>query len=333
MKALIKKFVEATGPSGFENNVRDLVKAEIAPYVDRMEVDALGSLIAWKGKKSQGGKRVMLSAHIDEIGLIATHVDEKGFVRFTILGAVRQLTCLGNRVVFQNGTRGVIGSERLEDPGKAPAFEQMYIDVGATSRETCPVKVGDAATFDRGFLELSENRLAAKSMDDRVGVAVQVEVIKQLKSSPNELVFVFSTQEEVMLRGATTAAYAVDPEIGISIDVTGSGDTPRGIKMDTALGKGPAIKVRDAGMISDPRLVKRMVEAAEKLGIPSQLEILEGGTTDARAIQTTRAGVPSGCVSIPCRYIHTPSEVLDYQDVLNSVKLLVELLSRPIELE
>ena len=103
--------------------------------------------------------------------------------------------------------------------------------------------------------------------------------------------------------------------------------------MDTALGKGPAIKVRDAGMISDPRLVKRMVEAAEKLGIPSQLEILEGGTTDARAIQTTRAGVPSGCVSIPCRYIHTPSEVLDFQDVLNSVKLLVELLSRPIELE
>ncbi len=333
MKALIKKFVEAAGPSGFENAVRDLVKAEIAPYVDRIEVDALGSLIAWKGSRQPGGKRVMISAHLDEIGVIATHVDQNGFVRFTPLGAVRPHTCLGGRVIFQNGTRGVIGSERLEDLARTPGFEQMFIDVGAASREDCPVRTGDAGSFDRDFVALSENRLAAKAMDDRIGVAVQVEVIRQLKASPNELVFVFSTQEEVMLRGATTAAYAVDPEIGISIDVTVSGDTPRGIKMETALGKGPAIKVRDAGMISDPRLVRHMCAAAERLGIPVQLEILEGGTTDARAIQTTRAGVPAGCVSIPCRYIHSPSEVLDYQDVINSVKLLVELLGHPIDLQ
>jgi endoglucanase len=149
-------------------------------------------------------------------------------------------------------------------------------------------------------------------------------------SSPHQLFFVFSVQEEVGLRGAMTAAFGVDPDLGLAVDVTASGDTPKGIKMEVGLGKGPAIKVRDEGMLADPRLVDWMQASAKRKKIPFQLEVLVGGTTDARSIQLTRAGVPAGCLSIPCRYIHTPSEMVDFDDVQHAVELLVDLLSRPI---
>lgn len=332
MKELIQKLVESIGPSGYEQAVRDVVRAEVQDLADEIRVDALGSLIVRKGSKREGGARIMLSAHMDEIGVIATHIDEKGFVRFTTIGGVRPHTCIGGRVRFLNGARGLIGMERPEDATKLPTFDQLYIDVGATGRADCPVKVGDLAAFDRPFLDLGD-RMVSKAMDDRISVAVMIEALKALKDTPHEVFFVFSTQEEVGLRGATTAAYGVDPEIGLSVDVTGTGDTPRGGRMAVGLGGGPAIKVRDGGMLSDPRVVRWMVETAEKAGLPYQLEVLEGGTTDARAIQLTRAGVPSGCLSIPTRYIHSPSEMVDTNDVQNSVKLLVALLSAPVSLE
>jgi putative aminopeptidase FrvX len=331
MKELIQKLVEAVGPSGYEAVVREIVRAEIAGLVDDIQVDALGNLIARKGTRGPGGMRIMLSGHMDEIGVIATHIDEKGFVRFTTIGGVSPATCIGGRVKFLDGTRGLIAMERLESPDRLPGFEQLYIDVGAASRETCPVKVGGVAAFDRPYVELN-GRLVSKAMDDRIAVAVMIQALKELKNSPNELYFVFSTQEEVGLRGATTAAYGVDPELAVAVDVTRTGDTPKGIKMEVALGKGPAVKVRDSGMLADPRVVRWMVQTAEQAGIAYQLEVLEGGTTDARAIQLTRAGVPAGCLSIPTRYIHSPSEMVDYQDVLQSVRLLVELISRPVQL-
>lgn len=331
MKDLIKKLVESVGPSGFETAVRNLIRAEIEGLVDEIRVDALGNLIARKGKKASDGQCIMLSAHMDEIGVMVTHIDENGFVRFTTIGGVRPHTCYGGRVRFVNGVSGMIAGERLESPDKVHTFEQMYIDVGATSRATCPVKVGDAAAFDRPMLDLGD-RMISKAMDDRVSCAVQIEVLRQLKNTPHEVYVVFSTQEEVGLRGATTAAFAVNPDIGISVDVTGVGDTPKSSKMEVSLGKGPTVKVRDGGMISDPRLVRFMADTAEKAGIPYQLEILEAGTTDARAMQVTRAGMPASCVSIPTRYIHSPSEMVDYRDVQNAVKLLVELLSHPIVL-
>jgi len=330
MKTLIQKLVETVSPSGYEAPIRSVIRAEIEGLADHVKVDALGSLLVRKGQT--GGKRIMLSAHMDEIGIIATHVDENGFVRFTTIGGVRPNTCLGGRVRFLNGTQGVIGAERQEDPGKMLTFPQMFIDVGATSRKDCPVKVGDVAAFERPFADMGK-RLVSKAMDDRISVAVLIETMRQLKSTPHEVYFVFSTQEEVGLRGATTAAYGVDPDLGIAVDVTGTGDTPKGAVMAVGLGKGPAIKVRDGGMLSDPRVVDWMVSTAEKAKLPYQLEVLEGGTTDARAIQLTRAGIPSGCVSIPCRYIHSPSEMVDYDDVQNAVRLLVALLSGPAELE
>jgi putative aminopeptidase FrvX len=331
MKTLIQKLVETPSPSGYEAQIRLVIRSEVESLSDEIKVDALGNLIARKGKGSSGGLKVMLSAHIDEIGIIATHVDDNGFVRFTTIGGVRPLNCVGGRVRFLNGQIGVIGVERSEDPAKVPAIDQMFIDLGFTSRKVASVKVGDIAAFERPFTDLGD-RLVSKAMDDRIGVAVLIETLRQIKSTPHQLYFVFSTQEEVGLRGATTAAFGVDPDLGLAVDVTGTGDTPKGSKMEVSLGKGPAIKVRDGGMLSDPRVVDWMVRTAEKAKLPYQLEVLEGGTTDARAIQLTRAGVPVGCLSIPTRYVHSPSEMVDYNDVLNSVRLLVALLSQPVDL-
>ncbi len=336
MKSLIQKLVETTGPSGYESQIRDVIRAEIEPYSDENRVDALGNLIASKGQVGVGGRKIMLTAHMDEIGVIANYVDEKGFVRFTPIGGVSRQTCIGGRVRFLNGAAGVIGVEALEDRNKLPTFDQLFIDVGATSRENCPVRIGDIAAFDRPFNDLGE-RLVSKAMDDRIGVAVLIETLRRISEGNNPIshqcFFVFSVQEEVGLRGATTAAFGLDPDIGIAMDVTASGDTPKGIKMEVALGHGPAIKVRDSGMLSDRRIVDWMERAAKEAQLPYQMEVLEAGTTDARAMQLTRAGIPAGAISIPCRYIHAPSEMVDFNDVENAVRLAVELLSHPVEWE
>jgi len=332
MKSLIQKFVETPGPSGYESIIRQVIRAEVEPLADQVTVDALGNLIVRKGTPSSNGMKIMLAAHMDEIGLIATHIDENGFVRFTTIGGVRAYNCPGGRVRFLNGTCGVIGIENLDNPSSTPLFDQMFIDVGAGARKDCSVRVGDVAVFERPYLDLGK-RLVAKSMDDRTGVAVLIETLRQIDNSPHEIYFVFSVQEEVGVRGATTAAYGIDPQLGLAVDVTGTGDTPRGIKMEVGLGKGPAIKVRDAGMLADPRVIDWMVRTAEKAKLPYQLEILEGGTTDARAMQLARAGVPAGCLSIPSRYIHSPSEMVDYNDVQQAVKLMVALVSQPVELK
>lgn len=328
MKPLLQKLTETFSPSGYESAIRDVIRAEIEPLADEIRVDALGNLIARKGK---GGKKIMMAAHMDEIGLIASHVDENGFVRFTTIGGVYPQMLMGARVRFHSGVPGILYSEPLEKPGDTPAIEKMFIDVGASSRATCPVKVGEVAAFDRPFLDLGD-RLVAKSMDDRIGCLVSIETLRALTETPNEVYFVFTTQEEVGTRGAETSAFGIDPDLGFSLDVTGWGDTPGRKHFDIALGKGPAIKIKDGGMLSDPRIIRWMVNTAEANGIPYQREVLLGGTTDARAMQLVRAGVPVGCISIPCRYVHSPSEMVDYNDVQNAIKLATALLANPVEL-
>jgi endoglucanase len=206
-----------------------------------------------------------------------------------------------------------------------PSFDQLYIDVGARDRESCPVHVGAMGGFDRAFVA-RDGRWTAKAMDDRIGCAVLIETLRTLREGretiPHTIHFVFSAQEEVGTRGATTAAYHLNPEIGIAVDVTGTGDTPKARPMAVSLGAGAAIKVKDGGMISHPGLVSLMVERAEEASIPYQLEVLTGGTTDARAMQLVHGGVISGCVSVPCRYVHTVSETVDAGDVEGSVRLL-----------
>jgi endoglucanase len=169
-------------------------------------------------------------------------------------------------------------------------------------------------------------------MDDRISVAILIEALRTIKQTPNELYFVFTVQEEVGVRGATTAAFGIDPDLGLAVDVTMTGDTPKAQKMEVSLGKGPAIKVRDSGMLADPRVIDWMVTTAKGAKIPYQMEILVSGSTDARAIQLNRVGVPAGCLSIPCRYVHSQSEMVDLQDVEYAVKLLLELIANPVSL-
>jgi endoglucanase len=333
VKKLLQTLTETFGPSGYEEEVRRIVRSEVEALADEVRVDTLGNLIARKrpAKATQTTKKVMIAAHMDEIGIIVSHVDEHGFVRFSPIGGVFRRYVLGGRVRFLNGTPGIIGFDRLDNVNELPTLDKVYIDVGATSPKDCPVGVGDIAAFDRQYSDLG-NRLVAKSMDDRVGVLVAIETLRALKSSPYDLYFVFTTQEEVGARGAATSAYGVDPDIGIALDVTPTGDTPHALKMEMALGKGPCIKIQDMGMIADPRVVQWMIQAAEKNKIPYQREVLLVGWTDAKAIQATRAGVPSGCISIPVRYVHSPSEMVDYADVQNAVKLLTAVLRTPVDL-
>jgi endoglucanase len=332
MKSLIQKLVESTGPSGFEAPVREIIIGELDSFVDEIKVDRLGNIIARQGKESEKGMNVMLSAHMDEIGIIVTHVDDNGFARFSAIGGVQPRNCAGGRVRFLNKASGVIGWEPTSSKFRVAEIKDMFIDLGVDNRKECPVQIGDVGVFARTFSEMGD-RLVSKAMDDRIGVAILIESVKLLKKTPHQIFAVFSTQEEVGLRGATTAAYGVNPDIGIAIDVTVAGDTPKAEASKVVLGKGPAIKVKDGGMISDHRVVKWMENTARKSKIPVQREILLGGTTDAKAIQLTRSGVPVGCISIPCRYVHSPSEMIDINDTQNAVSLLVHLLSQPINLK
>ena len=331
MKELIKKLTEVYGPSGHEQKIRQLIREEIRGHAQEIRTDALGNLIALKRGTGKGDK-VMLAAHMDEIGVMVTHVDEKGFCRFTNIGGVFPLNVVGGRVVFGDGALGVIGIETKRlDRSKAPTLDQLFIDVGAKDKASCPVKVGDAAGFTRPFEDLGD-RLVSKTMDDRIGCAVIIETLHQLKKSPHDVYFVFTVQEEITLAGAGTSAYGINPDVALAVDVTGVGDTPEASHMNVALGNGPAVKVQDGGMVAHGGVKNLMVKRAQEAKLPYQMEVLPGGTTDAKAMQVVREGIPSGCLSIPCRYIHSPSEMVDYDDVQNSVKLLLAILAKPIEL-
>jgi endoglucanase len=334
MNELIKTLVEAYGPSGFEDGMRELIRPMVEPYADEISVDAMGNLIARKRPaESTAGNalKIMVAAHMDEIGVMVSHITEEGFLRFTNIGGINPRTLSGSRVQFADGRIGVVHGEPLPDRANVHPLGKHYIDVGATSRDDCPVEVGAAAGFERPFIAQG-SRLTAKSMDDRIGCAIAIDALRRLSSTPHDVHFVFSVQEEIGTRGAQVAANAIAPDVGIALDVTLTGDMPEADSMAVALGKGPAIKVKDSGMIAHQGLVNLMKQRATEAGIPFQLEVLVGGTTDARPMQIAGPGCAAGCISIPCRYVHTQSETVDAGDVEDSVRLLVEILEKPIAL-
>ena len=253
-------------------------------------------------------------------------------MRFAPIGGVFGRYLLSGRVRFLNGVQGLVGYDRLEKITEIPTTDKMFIDVGATNRKNCPVKVGDVAAFDRSFQDFG-TRLVAKSLDNRAGVLVAIETLRALKSTPNEVHFVFTTQEEVGTRGAGTAAFGIEPEIAIAVDVTPTGDTPDAHKLEVALGKGPAVKIRDVGMLADAGVVRWMIRTAEKARLPYQREVLTIGSTDAMSMQISRAGVLAGALSVPVRYVHSPSEMVAMDDLQNTVKLLTALLKSPVNLD
>ncbi|MBP7175796.1 MAG: M42 family metallopeptidase [Thermoclostridium sp.] len=320
MIALLKDLAGAYGPSSREEEVRDLIQKNITPYVDEVYTDTMGNLIA---VKKGFGKRIMLAAHMDEIGVVAAYIDEKGFIRFSNIGGVSPFIAVGQRVSFGKGIIGVVRYEEALEEMKDLKLNRMYIDIGTKSREETSVFVqpGDMGVFIGQTLE-QNGRYISKALDNRIGCAILVALAQQIKNPPNEVIFAFTVQEEVGLRGAGPAAFSIKPDMAVAVDVTMTGDTPECKPLALELGKGPAVMIKDARTISHPHVKDALIRSAVEKNIPYQLEVIGVGANDAGVIHTTAGGIPSGGVSIPCRYTHSPCEMVDKNDVMNAVELL-----------
>lgn len=321
---LLQRLTAAFGPSGCEGEVRGVLSEQIAPYVDECTADTLGNLIA---HKKGPGKKLMFSAHMDSVGLVVTHVEKEGYLRFGSLGWLPERDIRRQSVVFQSGLRGVIALPEDKEEDKSVKLDDLYIDIGARSREEALklVQLGDVAIYDAPTW-LQNGRVFSKYLDNRSGCAALVAGLAQIKAPANDLWFVFSTQEEVGLRGARPAAFGVDPDVGIAVDVTLSDDLLGAAhSCSSVLGKGPGVKVMDSSVICQPELVRWMNEVAGRAGIAVQQDIMRSGGTDAGAIQPSRSGVYAGGICIPCRYTHSPVEVCDLGDIEAGARLVAAL--------
>lgn len=322
----LEKLTQSFSPSGREEEICDIIFEEIKDYADSVYKDTLGNLIV---RKEGNGKKIMFSAHTDEIGIMITYIDDKGFLRFSPIGWVDPFYALYQRVKFQNGITGVISYEEKTDAIKDIKMKNLFIDIGAKDKEEAQkmVSIGDTAQFVGDFV-INGDRVMSKTLDNRAGVYVLTEAIKRIKSN-NDLYFVFTSQEEVGLRGAKTSTFDIFPDFAIAVDVTDTGDTPECNYMAVSLGDGPCIKIKDQSVICDRELVQRIKSVATNNSIPYQLEVLEHGGTDAGAMHITRSGVKTGAISIPTRYIHSTCETCDINDIKNAI-LLVEKIADEI---
>ena len=328
MLNLMKKYTAPFSVTGNEHKLAEIIKSDIAPYVDSVTEDAMGNLIAFK-KGEDSSKRTMFAAHMDEIGFVVTYIEENGFIRVTQVGGINPVASSYSEVVFENGVKGVIAIEGGTAFGDI-AVKKMFVDIGAKNKKDAEKKVsiGTYLSLTQRMVHLANNRWAAKAFDDRVACAVLVRAAMEAKTVKYDTYYVFTVQEEVGCRGGSPAAYAIEPDLNISLDVTGVGDIPECSRMAVSLGCGPTVKVMDSSVIVPP-VVRAFIEAAAaEDGIPYQREVLRAGGTDTGAIQRTRGGILSGCISVPTRYIHTPVETVDMKDVDNAVKLLCACLKR-----
>ena len=325
----LTRLVSAFGPSGAEDEISQVIEELARPYVDEISRDTLGNLIC---RKKGSGPKIMFSAHMDSIGLVATHIGEKGFVHVGALGGVDPKAVLYTPVRFQNGTKGLICRNLGVEVEKLKVTD-LRVDVGASSREEAEklVRVGDPAVYATPTYQAG-NRAASPYLDDRIACLVLLMAMERLEETENDLYFVFSTQEEVGTRGAKTAAWTVDPDYGIAVDVTGADDEPGSRHQASSLcGKGAAVKVMDRSVICPPALVEKLMALGAEKGIPVQRDVLQMGGTDAGPIQSTRGGVYAGGISIPCRYIHTPVEMADLNDVRACADLAAAFASSKLE--
>ncbi|HWQ63024.1 MAG TPA: M42 family metallopeptidase [Methanospirillum sp.] len=337
---LLKKLSDAHGVSGFEDNIKDIIRKELSGHVDEFREDSLGNLIA---VKKGSDFSVMIASHMDEIGLMVQYIDEKGFIKFVGIGGWYNPSMYTRRVIL-HGTKGpipgVLGGKpphimTPEDRKKEIKIDELFIDIGATSAEEVAalgIEIGTPVTIDQEFTHLAGDRVSGKALDNRVGVAVLIEVIKQMKTAMT-VYGVFTVQEEVGLKGAKVSAFALNPDIAIATDVTIPGDHPGVSRKDASpeMGKGPVLVLASAagrGLLADRRLTAWLRSAGDKAKIPYQLEVGEGGNTDATIIHLVRDGIPSIPFSVPARYIHSPVEMVDLKDVYSSIDLLVEALKK-----
>ena len=326
---LIQTLNAAHGPSGDEGGIREKLAELARPLADEISTDAMGNLIV---RKLGSGPRVMLCAHMDSIGLIVTHVEENGFLRVGRLGGISPKEAAYTPVRFAGGARGVIVPEEKADFGKLK-LDECYVDIGAKDRETAlkAVAVGDTMIYDSSCFT-NQGKVVSPYLDNRISCAILLKVLEEMELCPNDLYVVFTVQEEVGLRGAKPAAWAVDPDYAVVVDVTDVDDTPGSEKCGTVrLGKGPAIKIMDSSVICHPDMIQKLESQAKALDMPTQRDIMRAGGTDAGVMHTTRIGVRTGGVSVPCRYIHTPVEMADLQDARDCAKLLCAFVQSKLE--
>lgn len=334
IKDLLEKLSNAHGISGYEGGIRSIVEEEIYPYVDEVRVDKLGNLIATKRGETPS---IMLAAHMDEIGLMVKYVDDDGFIKFVRVGGWFDQTLLNQRVMLHTEKgmiTGVIGSKpphvmKEEDKKKVVEADDMFIDVGATSKKDTQklgIVGGTSITIDRELRPMANDMVTGKAFDNRAGLVMLIEALKRTDAGVT-IHAVGTIQEEVGLKGAKTSAFGLSPDVAIATEVTITGDHPGIEKKDSTIeiGKGPSITVLDGsgrGLITSELVLKWLKETAERDKIPYQLDISSGGTTDATAIQLTKAGIPSGTISLPTRYIHSPVEVISLRDLDRCAELI-----------
>jgi putative aminopeptidase FrvX len=333
---LLERLCNASSVSGDEGEVRAIVLEQVRPAADEVKVDALGNVLATQRGSASGEKRprVMLAAHMDEVGFMLTSDEGDGIYRFDTVGGVDIRLLPGKAVqVGKDHFVGVIGAKpiHLTEEGETEhtiPLDTLRIDLGLEGKKA---KVGDRATFATQFAHIGTS-LRAKALDDRLGVATLIELVKQ--APPNiDILAAFTVQEENGARGARVAAFAFDPDLAFALDATPAFDLPNwddteNTQYNTHLGKGPAIYVADSGTLSDPRLIRLLIETAEAQGIPYQIRQPGGGGTDAGAIHRQRAGIPSVSVSVPHRYSHTPVSIARLEDWENTLKLMYATLGR-----
>ncbi len=317
---LLKKLTQTSGASGNENKIRDEIINAAQGKCDDISIDALGNLILLKKGNAPDKKKIMVAAHMDEIGIIAKYIDEKGFIRFDSIGGLYTKQLVGRRVIFENGTVGVIGCEEEAFNEKAK-LDKLYIDIGAGNK----VSVGDMAVFD-GAMAVQGDTVISKALDNRAGCYVLLKALDKLNGK-NDVYMTFTVQEEVGLRGAGSAAYSIEPDFAIAVDVTDTGDTPDAPVMEVKMGKGAAVKIMDSSVLCDAYLRSFMMDTAKKHNIPYQAEIMADGGTDAGKIHLTKSGIKTGGISIPTRYIHSPSEMASISDINSCIDLLAAVIN------
>lgn len=314
MYNFLKQIIDIPAVSGRESVLLEKIRTIISPFADECFFDNLGNLMALKKGSSESPKNIMLCAHADEIGFMATFIEDNGFVRIAPIGGINFVSSAYSKVVFENGTKGVIVPEgKVSEPQKADSY---YVDIGADSKKTAEkkIRIGDVAVCEASIDKLMGKRIVGRPFDDRIGCAVLYDIARNLEAPKDNVWFVFSTQEEVGCRGAKTAANRIAPDCALVFDVTGTGDTMGAKPMAVKLGGGAAVKIKDSSVICDHETVEALIELAKKNKIDYQCEILTYGGTDTSSIQVSGSGARAAALSIPSRYIHSSVEMIDMKD-------------------
>ena len=334
MLDILEKLINTVSVSGDEDEISDVIRKLIKNYADEIKTDALGNLIAVKKRANaapQAPKKIMIAAHMDEIGFIVTFIEDSGFIKISPVGGIDWTAVAFGEVLFKNGVRGVIVPEEKVKPNDYKK-DKFYIDIGAKDKSDAEtkIKIGDICTVAPKLTELMNNRIAASKLDNKIACVVLIKTLEKIKDfvTDNDLYFVFTSQEEVGLRGAKTAAQFIMPDYSIAVDVTDTGDTPDCTPMASKLGGGAAIKLMDRSVICHKDMINLMMKIAKEKNIRYQSEIMVLGGTDTAVMQSAGAGSIAGAISIPSRYIHTGVEMCDMSDVQACVDLLSETLKK-----